>query len=122
MWKLYDDLIEGIPKDILVEDMVVGQYNSLVKSSVGSGIGLVYYDESRPPDFVKEFKGKALHEVAKCIKSWNLTEAGIGLAAINSYYNSIEVVYIFKTFSFFFSSSNNFGDSTIFNNNPFISI
>ena len=92
LWKLYDDLIEGIPKDILVEDMVVGQYNSLVKSSVGSGIGLVYYDESRPPDFVKEFKGKALHEVAKCIKSWNLTEAGIGLAAINSYYNSIEVV------------------------------
>ena len=54
--------------------MVVGQYNSLVKSSVGSGRGLVYYDESRPPDFVKEFKGKALYEVAKCIKSWNLTE------------------------------------------------
>ena len=115
MWKLYDDLIEGIPKDILVEDMVVGQYNSLVKSSVGSGIGLVYYDESRPPDFVKEFKGKALYEVAKCIKSWNLTEAGIGLAAINSYYNSIEVV---KSRNIKLNN-NNFVEDRI--NDPFIS-
>lgn len=92
MWKLYDELIEEIPKDIVVEDIVVGQYNSLVKSSVGSGIGSVYNEEGRPPESVKPFKGRYLYDVAKCIKSWNLTEAGIGLAAINSYYNSIEVV------------------------------
>lgn len=115
MWKLYNDLIEGIPKDILVEDIVVGQYNSLIKSSVGSGIGLVYYDESRPAEFVKSFKGSSLYEVAKCIKSWNLTEAGIGLAALNSYYNSIEVV---KSRNIKLNK-NNFIEDRI--NDPFIS-
>nr|UWI49628.1 DUF364 domain-containing protein [Clostridioides difficile] len=91
LWELYDDLIEGIPKDIIVEDIAVGQHNILVRSSVGSGIGFVYNEDGRPPEFVKSFKGKSLHEIARCVKSWNITESGIGLAAINSYYNSVKV-------------------------------
>lgn len=92
MWKLYDDMIDGIPKDIVVEDMVVGEHFALVKSTVGTGIASAYPEDTRLPEFIKEFKGRKLYEVAECIKSWNLTESGIGLAAINSYYNSVEVV------------------------------
>lgn len=92
MWKLYDDMINAIPKDIIVEDIVVGEHNVFVKSSIGCGNGNTYPDGTRLPEFIKEFKGRKLYEVANCIKSWNLTESGIGLAAINSYYNSEKVV------------------------------
>jgi uncharacterized protein (DUF4213/DUF364 family) len=87
MWELYDELIEGIPGDLVVDELYAGAYHSLVVS--GSGFGVCgAFDETWRPDMmtIKE-PGMKLRDLAACIKSWNYTEAGLGLAAVNAYYN-----------------------------------
>lgn len=43
--------------------------------------------ESRPA-MMKEYIGKPVKDVAACMVSWNMKEAGIGMAAANSFFNS----------------------------------
>ncbi|NCC67957.1 MAG: hypothetical protein EOM14_07140 [Clostridia bacterium] len=91
MWELYDALIAGIPEDITVEEVIAGYYWAYVRSSNSSaGISASGRDFFRPFTDAKCMLGQPLKAVAEKIKSWNLVEASIGLAAINSYYNSPE--------------------------------
>lgn len=91
MWEIYDKLIGGIPETWKAEEIVRGSAFSYVKSGEGIGIaGLVNYDY-RVPMFMKNMEGAPLKEVAECVKSWNLYEASVGLAAINAYYNNPDV-------------------------------
>ncbi|WP_455717368.1 Rossmann-like domain-containing protein [Anaerosporobacter sp.] len=91
MWELYDDLINGIPEDIMVEEAVNGCYFSMVKSTLGVGLGSSMLPLNRLPTLTKPIIGMSLKRVASCVKSWNFLEAAMGLAAINSYYNAIPV-------------------------------
>ena len=91
LWELYDRLIEGIPEDWKAEEIVRGSAFAYVKSGGGIGVaGLINYDFVSPM-FAKNMEGAPLREVAECVKSWNFYEASIGLAAINAYYNNLEV-------------------------------
>ncbi len=92
MWELYDALIEGIPNDIYVEEVIAGYYWVFVRNSnFSAGISASGREFLRPFTDTKCMLGQPLKAVAGRIKSWNLVEASIGLAAINSYYNSPEV-------------------------------
>ena len=91
MWELYDDLIKGIPENLTVDELVCGCRNSYVRSGNGSGMENYYLCDTRMPMFTKNLIGAPLREVAECVKSWNLVEASIGVAAINAYYNNPEV-------------------------------
>jgi len=81
MWEIYDDLINGIPEDFRVDELVCGSDSSFIRSGNGSGMPLL----------TKDLIGAPLAEVAACIKSWNFLEASVGLAAINAYYNNSDV-------------------------------
>lgn len=87
MWELYDALIEGIPDDIVVEDMALGGELTYVEANGGIGIAGYRYYIQRAPMMTENRIGKSLKEVAGCVKSWNLWEASIGNAAINAWYN-----------------------------------
>jgi len=87
MWELYDALIEEIPDDIIVEDMVLGGELTYVEANGGIGIAGYRYYIQRAPMMTENRIGKSLKEVAGCVKSWNLWEASIGNAAINAWYN-----------------------------------
>lgn len=91
MWKIYDDLINGIPENRTVDELICGKKRSCIRSGNGSGIAAPLKYETRMPMLTKNLIGMPLREVASCVKSWNFVEAAIGVAAINAYYNSPEV-------------------------------
>lgn len=89
MWELYDCLIEPIPDDVKVSDYLTGTYCTLL--TAGGCLGSA---ATNPLCTIKS-KGKDVREMswkeaAGLIKSWNFTEASIGAAAINAYYNQYE--------------------------------
>lgn len=87
MWELYDALIEQIPDDVVVGDIIVGGGMTYVEAN--GGVGLAPYDDIvlRAPTMNGTIIGKPLKEVAECVKSWNFREASIGHSAINAWYN-----------------------------------
>lgn len=91
MWEIYDDLINGIPEDFIVDEVITGSITSYVRSGRGSGLASFRSYETRMPMFTKNLIGAPLREIATCAKSWNFVEASIGVAAINAYYNNPEV-------------------------------
>lgn len=97
MWELYDELIAGIPEDLTVEKVICGMVWTAVKSSAG-GIGLAMTTNTHtlPPSF-RGFAHMPLKTAAERVKSWNFIEAGIGMAAINAYYNSVERLEALKS-------------------------
>ena len=38
MWEIYDDLINGIPENLIVDDVITGSGTSYVRSGKGSGM------------------------------------------------------------------------------------
>lgn len=88
MWKLYDALIEGIPDSCILEELICGNGRVYVRSSEGSGFSSLLAGRTRPPGMLHKEAGMKLKELAACIKSWNLEEASVGLAAVNAYYNA----------------------------------
>jgi uncharacterized protein (DUF4213/DUF364 family) len=88
MWELYDALIEQIPDDIVVDDIIVGGGATYVEA--GNGVGLAsfrdYYSQ-RAATITGNLIGMPLKNVAAGVKSWNFREAAVGHAALNAWYN-----------------------------------
>ena len=89
--RLYDDLIAEIPEDAPVDDLICTHYTAIVVSRGGMGLG-EFMDEfdTRPMLEPGNKKNLTLRQLAEGIRSWNMTEAAIGQAAVNAYYNSQE--------------------------------
>ncbi|WP_019851205.1 DUF364 domain-containing protein [Desulfitobacterium sp. PCE1] len=91
MWEIYDAMINGIPEDYLVDELICGTTHSMIRSGDGGGLGPNRLYETRMPMLTQNLLGLPLREIAACVKSWNYIEASIGLAAINAYYNNPQV-------------------------------
>lgn len=89
MWELYDTLLEGIRESETVEDFLIGPRWAVVLSSSGSaGIAPVIVEQTDRFEFsFQPVRGMPLREVASYVKSWNLMEASLALAAVNAFYN-----------------------------------
>lgn len=88
MWELYDALIAGIPEGETVEQVSCGMMWTAVKTS-GGGLGMAMTtDVHTLPAGHRGFAGMPLREAAEHVKSWNFIEAGIGMAALNAWYNT----------------------------------
>ena len=85
-WDLYDELIEGIPGDLFVEDCLVGLHWVLLRSE-GTGMAMTP-GEGSSRHGIGELRGRPVRDVARYAKSWNFLEAAIGIAAMNSWYNA----------------------------------
>ncbi|MDR2142170.1 MAG: DUF364 domain-containing protein [Deltaproteobacteria bacterium] len=89
-WLFYDTLLSLIPPAVTVKSCVVGPYWTLVESDQGA-VGLAHRlsqnlpAEAPSPD---SLTGRPLVEVAQLVKSWDLTSAALGLAAINAAANA----------------------------------
>jgi uncharacterized protein (DUF4213/DUF364 family) len=91
MWELYDALIGGIPPEVKAEFFACGATHSIVRAdSGGIGISSTLDETRRSAVLAKKDQGMPLRELAECVKSWEFVEAGLGLAAINAWYNSAQ--------------------------------
>jgi len=89
-WKIYDELIEGISPEIRVEKVVSGHtWTAVMNDAGGFGMAMTTPGETRPRTNI-DYQGMPVREVAMLVKSWNFPEASIGMAAINSFYNTKE--------------------------------
>ncbi|MDR1604617.1 MAG: DUF364 domain-containing protein [Gracilibacteraceae bacterium] len=89
MWRLYDDLIQGIPEERTADFILCGATDTLVRSGAGYGLAHTLRWDWRPELLTRREAGMRLRDLAAGVKSWNFIEAGLGLAAINAYYNEI---------------------------------
>ena len=87
---LYEALAGGVDSDAPVSSLTMGQYWAMAEWSGGLGLAMATPGDSIPPLFSRGLCGLPLHEAAKAAASWNLTEASLGLAAANAFYNTPE--------------------------------
>lgn len=94
MWELYERLIEPIPDDVPVDEIIVGTSCTMVRAGGAAGAAANQRLESRPRILEEEEweRGMTWRQAASLISSWNFLEAGIGAAAINAYYNRESVL------------------------------
>lgn len=90
MWELYDALIEGVDSAEKIERAVSGRIWTAVETANRLGVAMTTEGESMIPMYPGGVEGLTLREAAACAKSWNMVEAGYGVAAINAYYNTPE--------------------------------
>jgi uncharacterized protein (DUF4213/DUF364 family) len=87
-FELYDVLIQGIGTDAVVKSTLMGQCWTAVETAERFGMAMTTPCDTAPRMIPGEYVGLPLKELAQAAKSWNLTEAGFGMASINAYYNT----------------------------------
>ena len=98
---LYDALIDGISSDAVVSDTLMGECWTAVETDAHFGMAMTTPVDTAPRMLSGDYVGKGLKELAQAAKSWNLTEAGFGMAAINAYYNTpqrLEALHAYEPF------------------------
>ncbi|MDR2159015.1 MAG: DUF364 domain-containing protein [Treponema sp.] len=88
-WALYDALVEEIPLHYRVDEVLRRNW-TMVRSGDNVGIAMTVRGKTRPAGMVSFRRGMPLRELAAAVKSWNFAEASLGMAAINTYWNSAE--------------------------------
>ena len=91
-WEIYDALIDAIPQEVTLTTVNVGaQWTRVINSAGGIGMAWTMNIKTRPDSFPGvTLDGIPLREAAGLIRSWNLAEASIGQAAINSWHSRPE--------------------------------
>ena len=89
-FELYDVLIDGITTDSPVTGTLSGQCWTAVETADRFGMAMTTPVDTAPRMLGTEYTGLSLRELAQVSKSWNLTEAGFGMAAVNAFYNTPE--------------------------------
>lgn len=88
MWEFYDALIDGVTSVEPIEEVISGKVWTFVRTNSNCGIAMTTRAESRPLLYKNGYRGLPLKEAAKLVKSWNFIEASVGMAAINTFYNT----------------------------------
>lgn len=88
-WEAYDRLLEGIPAGLVVTDCQIGVGWCLV-TSAAAGLAMTHRDHSGGSRLSYPLVGRPVRELVEHIKSWNVFDASVGMAAMNSVLNSRE--------------------------------
>lgn len=89
-FELYDALLEGIEAEDKISDVMMGQCWTAVETENHFGMAMTTPVDTVPRMLCASYPGMPLRELAAAAKSWNLTEAGFGMAAMNAFYNTPE--------------------------------
>ncbi len=90
-WHLYEDLIAGVPGDVLVTRVCLGSAWSYVEAECGMGVAMTCRGGGRATTR-DPLVGQPLREVARLSMSWNFEEATLGVAALNAWYARRELL------------------------------
>ena len=98
---LYDALTDGICTDAAVTGTLMGQCWTAVETEDHFGMAMTTPVDTAPRMLPSDYAGMKLRDLAQAAKSWNLTEAGFGMAAVNAFYNTparLEALNAFEPF------------------------
>lgn len=87
---LYDLLIEEIHTDAVVTNTLMGECWTAIETENHFGMAMTTPVDTAPRMLGGDYAGMQLKELAAAAKSWNLEEAGFGMAAVNAFYNTPE--------------------------------
>lgn len=87
MWNIYDELINSVSEELSVQKYMVGLHWTIVRSEKGVGLAKTVRGGKRDQE-LNNITGMPLKKLASHIKSWNMIDASLGLAAINSTLNT----------------------------------
>lgn len=85
-WAIYDRLLAEVPEGPAVRRLLIGRAWTLVQAG-GLGMAMTHQDDFSPAGLRPPYQGRPLRELAAGVRSWNVREAAIGLAAINAQVN-----------------------------------
>lgn len=91
MWKIYDELIDSVPENVFIQEYMIGKHWTIVRSDQGMGLAKTVRGEPIESG-LKEVVGMPLKKLASYVKSWNMGDASLGLAAINAALNNLSNV------------------------------
>ena len=89
LFEIYDAIAANVPEERL-NFVHEGKFWTLAETDKGSGLAMDTEGDSIAPMFPGGITGMSTAEAAQAIKSWNLRETGLGLAAVNSALNTME--------------------------------
>jgi uncharacterized protein (DUF4213/DUF364 family) len=92
MWGLYDALIDGVCREAVVTDALVGSIWTAVRTRDGVGLAMTTQEDTRTRTVLGDLRGMKLIDLAASVKSWNFIEASLGMAALNAHYNRPNMV------------------------------
>ena len=87
-FELYDILLDGIDTAAPVTGTQMGQCWTAVETAEHFGMAMTTPVDTAPRLLSGNYTGMPLRELAAACRSWNLTEAGYGMAAVNAFYNT----------------------------------
>lgn len=87
-FELYDILLDGIDTAAPVTGTQMGQCWTAVETAEHFGMAMTTPVDTAPRILNGDYTGMPLRELAAACRSWNLTEAGYGMAAVNAFYNT----------------------------------
>lgn len=86
LWAPYDELLSRVPEDP-VRACLVGRSWTLVETDHAMGMAMTTGGHGVRSQLSLPLAGRPLRDLAEQVRSWNLAESSIGLAALNAYYN-----------------------------------
>ena len=89
---LYECLIEQIDSDLPITGTLTGSLWACVSAGDRCGMAMATRGSTIPPVYPEGLLGLPLTQAAAALKSWNLEEASLALAAINAALNTAERV------------------------------
>ncbi len=95
---LYDHLLAGISSRELITDALSGTRWAYIGTGTSAGIAIETPGDSIAPLFPAGLLGLPLAEAAQAVKSWNLTEASLAMAAVNAALNTPARVEMFSCY------------------------
>lgn len=86
-WKLYQDLISGIPEDIGIKDFCIGNHWVFMEAECGFGMSMLTSGGAGTYALGAQPLHMTLRDAACLTTSWNFMEASVGVAALNAWYS-----------------------------------
>ena len=89
-WEIYKRLVEGVPEDIGVKDVLVGNHWVIVEAESGCGMAMIVSGGRGTYRLYPNALHMSLRDLAAQCTSWNFLEASVGVAALNAWYSTPE--------------------------------
>lgn len=91
LWRVYDGLIDALPEDLPVARCLCGLHWFAVESA-GIGLSMSPGEGRAVLPQAGEYAGRPVRALAALSKAWDVHEAALGMAAINSVLNTPDAV------------------------------